>query len=83
MFQQSSRPIIFKLNFSKAIREARTPTIRSFVSLCNFFRTHIKDVTTLAALFFWLKNGPILEAPMRAFLMLQKQPMSEPVMVFP
>jgi Reverse transcriptase (RNA-dependent DNA polymerase) len=40
-------------NKLKAIKDAKPPTdvktIRSFVSLCNFFRTHIKNFAIIAA----------------------------------
>jgi hypothetical protein len=40
-------------NKLKAIKDAKPPTdiktIRSFVGLCNFFRTHIKDFALIAA----------------------------------
>jgi hypothetical protein len=43
-------------NKLKAIKDAKPPTdiktIRSFVGLCNFFRTHIKDFALIAALLF-------------------------------
>jgi hypothetical protein len=81
-------------NKLKAIETARAPadvkTIRSFVGLCNFFRTHIKDFAIIAAPLFKLtrkdsgyKGGPLPEAAMAAFLNLRKQLISEPVMAFP
>jgi hypothetical protein len=40
----------------KAIKDAKPPTdvktIRSFVRLCNFFRTHIKNFAIMAAPLF-------------------------------
>jgi hypothetical protein len=81
-------------NKLKAIETARAPadvkTIRSFVGLCNFFWTHIKDFAIIAAPLFKLtrkdsgyKGGPLPEAPMAAFINLRKQLISEPVMAFP
>jgi hypothetical protein len=81
-------------NKLKAIETARAPadvkTIRSFVGLCNFFRTHIKDFAIIAAPLFKLtrkdsgyKRGPLPEAAMAAFINLRKQLISKPVMAFP
>ncbi len=81
-------------NKLKAIKDARPPTdiktIRSFVGLCNFFRTHIKDFTLIAAPLFKLtrndsgyKSGPLPEKALKDFYILQKQLTSEPVMAFP
>ncbi len=65
-------------------------TIRSFLGLCNFFRTHIKDFAVIAAPLFRLtrkdsgyKGGPFPEAAMDAFINLRKQLILEPVMAFP
>ncbi len=66
-------------NKLKAINTAKAPadvkTIRSFVGLCNFFRTHIKDFAVIAAPLFKLtrkdsgyKGGPLPEAAMDAFI---------------
>jgi hypothetical protein len=45
-------------NKLKAIKDAKPPsdikTILSFVGLCNFFRTHIKDFALIAAPLFKL-----------------------------
>ncbi len=81
-------------NKLKAIQTAKAPadvkTIRSFVGLCNFFWTHIKDFAVIAAPLFRLtrkdsgyKGGPLPEAAMDAFINLRKQLISEPVMAFP
>jgi hypothetical protein len=81
-------------NKLKAIDTAKAPAnvkrIRSFVGLCNFFRTHIKDFAVIAAPLFKLarkdsgyKGGPLPEAAMGAFITLRKQLISEPVMAFP
>jgi hypothetical protein len=81
-------------NKLKAIKDAKQPTdikmIRSFVGLCNFFRTHIKDFALIAAPLFLLtrkdsgyKSGPLPEQALQAFYTLQKQLTSEPVMAFP
>jgi hypothetical protein len=81
-------------NKLKAIQTAKAPadvkTIRSFLGLCNFFRTHIKDFAVIAAPLFRLtqkdsryKGGPLPEAAMDAFINLRKQLISEPVMAFP
>ncbi len=65
-------------NKLKAIKDAKPPTdikmIRSFVGLCNFFRTHIKNFAIIAAPFFHLtrkdsryKGGPLPKEAMDAF----------------
>jgi hypothetical protein len=65
-------------------------TIRSFVGLCNFFRTHIKNFAIIAAPLFKLTRkasgyigGPLLKEAMDAFCILQNLLTSEPVMAFP
>jgi hypothetical protein len=81
-------------NKLKAIETAKTladvKTIRSFVSLCNFFRTHIKNFAIVVAPLFKLtrkdsgyKGGPLPEEAKAAFVTLRKQLISEPVMAFP
>jgi len=81
-------------NKLKAIKDAKPPTniktIRSFVGLCKFFRTHIKDFALITAPLFKLtrkdssyKSGPLPEKALKAFFILQKQLTSEPVMAFP
>jgi hypothetical protein len=78
----------------KAMKDAKPPTniktIRSFVGLCNFFRTHIKDFALIAAPLFRLtqkdsgyKSGPRPDKALQAFYALQRQLTSEPVMAFP
>jgi hypothetical protein len=68
-------------NKLKAIQRAKAPadvkTIRSFVGVCNFFRTHIKDFAVIAAQLFKLtrndsgyKGGPLPESAMDAFFNL-------------
>ncbi len=70
-------------NKLKAIKDAKPPTdvktIRSFVGLCNFFRTHIKDFALIAAPLFKLTrkdsgyiSGPLPEKALKAFYILQK-----------
>jgi Reverse transcriptase (RNA-dependent DNA polymerase) len=69
-------------NKLKAIKDAKPPTdiktIRSFVWLCNFFQTHIKDFALIAASLFRLtqkdlgyKSGPLLDPALQAFYALQ------------
>jgi hypothetical protein len=81
-------------NKLKAIKDAKPPTdiktIQSFVGLCNFFRTHIKDFALIAAPLFRLtrkdsgyKSGSLPDKALKAFYILQKQLTSEPVMGFP
>jgi hypothetical protein len=81
-------------NKLQAIRDAQPPTnikmVRSFVGLCNFFRTHIKDFAIIAAPLFKVtrkdsgyKSGPLPLDSLHAFKMLQQQLTSDPVMAFP
>jgi hypothetical protein len=76
-------------NKLKAIETAKIPedvkTIRSFVGLCNFFRTHIKNFAIVAAPLFKLtrkdsgyKGGPLPEEAKAAFNTLRRQLISEP-----
>jgi hypothetical protein len=80
-------------NKLKAIQGAKAPTniktICSFMGLCNFFWTHIKDFAIIAAPLFKLTRkdsgykGGLLPGPaMNAFINLWKQLVSEPVMAF-
>jgi hypothetical protein len=81
-------------NKLKAIETAKiladVKTIISFMGLCNFFRTHIKNFAIVAAPLFKLtrkdsgyKGGPLPEEAKAAFITLRKQLISEPVMAFP
>ncbi len=81
-------------NKLKAIKDAKPPTdvkmICSFVGLCNFFRTHIKNFAIIAAPLFWLtrkdsryKGGPLPKEAMDAFCILKNSLVSKPVMAFP
>jgi hypothetical protein len=83
-------------NKLQAIKDAKPPTrikmVRSFVGFCNFFRTHIKDFSTIAnmpALFkvtrkdSGYKSGPLPPDALHAFKILQQQLTSDPVMAFP
>jgi hypothetical protein len=81
-------------NKLKAIKDAKPPTdvktIRSFVGLCNFFRTHIKNFAIIATPLFRLtrkdsgyKGGPLPKEAMDAFCILKNSLVSEPVMAFP
>ncbi len=81
-------------NKLQAIRDAKPPTtikmVRSFVGLCNFFRTHIKDFAIIAAPLFQVthkdsgyKSGPLPPDALHAFKVLQQQLISDPVMAFP
>jgi hypothetical protein len=81
-------------NKLKEIKDEKPPTdmktIRSFVGLFNFFRTHIKDFALIAAPLFQLmrkdssyKSGPMPDQALQVFYALQKQLTLEPVMAFP
>jgi len=81
-------------NKLKAIKDAKPPidvkTICSFIGLCIFFRTHIKNFAIFSAPLFKLtrkdsgyKGGPLPKEAMAAFSALQNALMSEPIMAFP
>ena len=81
-------------NKLQAIWDAQPPTnikmVRSFVDLCNFFRTCIKDFAIIAAPLFRVtrkdsgyKNGPLPPDALQAFKVLQQQLTSDPEMAFP
>ncbi len=81
-------------NKLQAIRDAQPPTnikmVRSFVGLCNFFRTHIKDFAIIAAPLFKVtrkdsgyKNDTLPPDALHAFRVLQQQLTSDLVMAFP
>jgi hypothetical protein len=64
--------------------------VRSFVGLCNFFRSHIKDFAIIAASLFKVtrkdsgyKNGPLPPDALHTFKVLQQQLTSDRVMAFP
>jgi hypothetical protein len=81
-------------NKLQAIKDAKPPTtikmVRSFVGLCNFFSTHIKDFAVIAAPLFKVtrkdsgyKSGPFPPDALHAFKILQQQLTLDPVMAFP
>ena len=76
------------------IRRAQPPTmvkmVRSFVGLCNFFRTHIKNFHTLAQPLKKLlcknstwKGGPLLPEADTAFYRLRAALTSDPIVAYP
>ena len=78
----------------KAIRNAKPPTdikgVRSFVGLCNFFRTHIKNFAIISAPLHKLtrndsgyKGGPLPPAAADAFKELQLRLVTNPVVAYP
>ena len=78
----------------QAIRDAKPPTdikmIRSFIGLCNFFRTHIKNFANISQPLTKLtrkdtdyKGGTLPPEAMRAFLQLKLALTSEPVVAYP
>jgi hypothetical protein len=80
-------------NKLQEIKDIQPPTnikmVRSFVGLCNFFRTHNKDFAIIASPLFKVtrkdsgyKNGPLPPDALHAFKILQ-QLISDPVMAFP
>ena len=78
----------------QAIKNATPPTdikmVRSFIGLCNFFRTHIKNFSTLSQPLTKLtrndsnyKGGTLPPEAMRAFLQLKLALTSDPVVAYP
>ena len=78
----------------QAIKSALPPTdikmVRSFIGLCNFFRTHIKNFATISAPLTRLtrkdsgyKGGVLPPEAMRAFLTLKLALTSDPVVAYP
>jgi RNase H-like domain found in reverse transcriptase len=64
--------------------------IRSFMGLCNFFRNHIQDFAITAAPLFKLTrkysgylSGPLPQAALKAFQVLQTQLSKQPALTFP
>jgi hypothetical protein len=86
--------IKLRKNKLKVIKDAKPDTdiktIQSFVGLCNFFCTHIKNFAIIAAPLFLLtrkdsgyKGGPLPKEAMDAFCTLKKLLVSEHIMGFP
>jgi hypothetical protein len=77
----------------QAIREAKAPTdlkmVRSFIGLCNFFRTHIKNFATISAPLTLTrkdsnyKGGELPPEAYRAYLQLKLALTSDPVVAYP
>ena len=78
----------------QAIRDAKAPTdikmVRSFIGLCNFFRTHIKNFATISAPLTQLtrkdcsyKGGTLPDDAMRAYKTLKLALTSDPVVAYP
>ncbi len=74
----------------RSIKVAQPPTDmkadRSFIGLCNFFRTHIKNFATVSAPHTKLtrkdsgyNGGPLTTEALNAFLELKKRLMTDPV----
>jgi len=81
-------------NKLQAIADAKPPTdvkmVRSFLGLCNFFRSHIKDFAIIAAPLFALtkkdsnfKNTDMPTEALAAFKILKRQLTSKPTMAYP
>ena len=78
----------------QAIKNSKPPTdvkmVRSFIGLCNFFRTHIKNfatisqpLTKLTRKYSNFKGGTLPPEAMRAFLQLKLALTSDPVVAYP
>ncbi len=81
-------------NKLQVIHEAQPPTnikmVGSFVGLCNFFQTHIKDFAIIATPLFKVtrkdsgyKNGPLPQDALHTLKVSQQLLTSEPVKAFP
>ena len=78
----------------KAVQSAKVPEtkeeIKSFVGLCNFFRTHVKDFAKICEPLnkatrkdAEYKKGPITGKPLESFNLLKTLLCSEPIMAYP
>jgi hypothetical protein len=78
----------------KAVEKAKIPAmkeeIKSFVGLCNFFRTHIKDFARICEPLNKATRkdsdyvkGPISSKALEAFEHLKSMLCSEPIMAYP
>jgi hypothetical protein len=78
----------------KAIKEAKPPTdmkeVRSFIALCNFFHTHIKNfaiisapLTKLTRKYYGYHGDPLPANALNAFNILKQQLVSNPVLAYP
>ena len=77
----------------KVIKEAQPPTtvqgVRSFIGLCNFFRTHIKDFAQISAPLTKLtrkgafEGGPLPKEAEDAFFALWRALSTDPVVHYP
>jgi len=92
--QDMDRLQMHSLKINLAIKDTKPPTdvktICSFVGLCNFFRTHIKNFAIIATLLFKLtrqdsgyKGYKLPKEAMDAFCILKNSLISEHVMAFP
>ncbi len=78
----------------RAIKAAQLPTnmkaVKSFIGLCNFFRTHIKNFATVSAPLTKLTRkdygynfGPLPTDALNAFLELKKRLITDPAVAYP
>jgi len=78
----------------RAIKAAQPPTdmkaVRSFIGLCNFFRTQIKNFATVSAPLTKLtikdlgyNGGPLPKEALDAFIELKKRLVTDPVVTYP
>ncbi len=78
----------------QAVREMKPPTsvteVRQFLGLCNYFRTHVKNFSTIAGPLNFLtskkagwRGGPLPPDAKRSFVHLQKALISDPIVAYP
>ncbi len=78
----------------RAIKAAQPPidmkAVRSFIGLCNFFRTHINNFATVSVPLTKLTRkdsgynvGPLPTDTLNAFLELTKRLITDPVVAYP
>jgi len=93
-FRLTPKGILPGLDKLKAVKEMQPPItitqIRQFLGLCNYFRTHVKNFSSIAAPLNLLtskktgwKGGTLPPDAKSAFLQLQSALVSEPVMAYP
>ena len=85
--EEGIKPVIKKL---KAVALAAPPNSVRDLGLCNFFRTHVKNLAQITAPLTALtrkdcswKAGPLPSDALKSYRVLQSCPVSEPFMAYP